>query len=97
MWYNRLGSIELDVLRGESLQTFQFASTNQFLWGSYQLPDGLILIGGKTGTTNKAGCCLALYVKDAEGNCYIAEIFGAESYETLYPSMIQLLTHISDE
>jgi len=92
-----LGSIELDVLRGESLHTFQFASTNQFLWGSYQLPDGLILIGGKTGTTNKAGCCLALYVKDAEGNCYIAEIFGAESYETLYPSMIQLLTHISDE
>ena len=36
-------------------------------------------------------------VKDEDGNCYIAEIFGAESYETLYPCMIQLLTHISDE
>jgi len=91
------GSIEVDVLRGELLQTFQFTSTNQFLWGTYQLPDGLTLLGGKTGTTNKAGCCLTLYVKDEGGNCYIAEIFGAESYEALYPCMIQLLTHISGE
>ena len=92
-----LGSIEVDVLRRESLKTLSFTSTNQFLSGTYQLPEGLTLIGGKTGTTNKAGCCLALYVQDQNNNCYIAEIFGAESYEVLYPSMIQLLTHISEE
>lgn len=91
------GSIEVDVLRNESLKTFHFTSTNQFLWGTYQLPEGITLLGGKTGTTNKAGCCLTLYVQDKDGNCYIAEIFGAESYEALYPCMIQLLTHISDE
>ena len=91
------GSIEVDVLRGDSLKTYNFVSTNQFLWGTYKLPEGLTLLGGKTGTTNKAGCCLALYVKDESGNCYIAEIFGAESYETLYPNMIQLLNHISDK
>ncbi len=91
------GSIEVDVLREESLQTLQFISTNQFFGGTYQLPENLTLLGGKTGTTNKAGCCLTLYVKDKSGNCYIAEIFGAESYETLYSSMIQLLTHISDK
>lgn len=91
-----LGSINADVLRGDSLKTLSFTSTNQFLWGTYQLPEGLKLLGGKTGTTNKAGCCLVLYVQDINNNCYIAEIFGAESYEALYVSMIQLLTHISD-
>ena len=92
-----LGSIEVDVLRGESSKTLSFTTTNQFLWGTYQLPQGITLIGGKTGTTNKAGCCLTLYVQDTNGSCYIAEIFGAESYETLYPCMIQLLNYISEE
>ena len=92
------GSITVDVLRGEStLKTFTFASTNQFLTGAYQVPEGITMLGGKTGTTNKAGCCLSIYVKDQNGDCYIAEIFGAESQEALYSSMIQLLSHISDE
>ena len=91
------GSIEVDVLRGDSLKTFHFISTNQYFTGAYTLPDGIKMLGGKTGTTNKAGCCLTLYVQDISGNCYIAEIFGAESYEDLYLSMIQLLEKISDE
>ena len=91
------GSIEVDVLRGDSLETLTFVSTNQFLSGTYKLPEGITLLGGKTGTTNKAGCCLTLYVQDQNGSCYIAEIFGAESYETLYPCMIQLLQYISEE
>lgn len=90
------GSIEVDVLRGDSLKTFHFISTNQYFTGAYPLPDGIKMLGGKTGTTNKAGCCLTLYVQDASGNCYIAEIFGAESYEDLYLSMSQLLEKISD-
>ncbi len=91
------GSIQVDVLRGESLETFTFDSTNLFYSGAYQLPEGITMLGGKTGTTNKAGCCLSLYVKDQSGNCYIAEIFGSESRETLYPHMIQLLDYISEE
>ena len=90
-----LGSIKADVLRGESLKTLSFSSTNQFLKGKYKLPDGIKLIGGKTGTTNKAGYCLTMYVQDQDGDCYIAEIFGAATYESLYVSMSQLLTHIS--
>ena len=91
------GSIKVDVLRNETLTTMSFVSTNQFLSGAYQLPEGLTIFGGKTGTTNKAGCCLTLYIKDQRGDCYIAEIFGAESYETLYPDMIHLLSYISVE
>jgi len=92
-----LDSIQVDVLRGEALKTLSFTSTNQFLTGAYQIPEGLTLLGGKTGTTNKAGCCLALYVQDKSSNCYIAEIFGAASYEELYSNMIQLLSFISEE
>lgn len=92
-----LGSIKVDVLRNDTLKTVSFTSTNQFLSGSYQIPDGLTLLGGKTGTTKKAGCCLSIYVLDQNGDCYIAEIFGAESYEGLYTSMIQLLQTISDQ
>jgi len=91
------GSIQVDVLRNEKLKSMSFVSTNQFLNGTYQFPENLTLMGGKTGTTNKAGCCLTLYVQDQAGSCYIAEIFGAESYETLYPNMLQLLSYISEE
>ena len=91
------GSIKVNVLQSNSrVKTYTFTSTNQFLSGNYALPDGLIMLGGKTGTTNKAGCCLALYVIDKDGDCYIAEIFGAGSYDALYMSMIQLLSHISE-
>ena len=92
-----LDSIQVDILRKDKLKTMSFVSTNQFLTGTYQFPEGLTLLGGKTGTTNKAGCCLTIYVQDENSNCYIAEIFGAESYEALYSCMIQLLTHISEE
>lgn len=92
------GFITVDVLRGEStLKTFTFASTNQFLTGAYQMPEGLTMLGGKTGTTSKAGNCLTVYVTDKNGDCYIAEIFGAASKESLYSSMIQLLNHISEQ
>jgi len=91
------GSIKVNVLQSNSsVKTYTFTSTNQFLSGNYALPEALIMLGGKTGTTNKAGCCLALYVIDKDGDCYIAEIFGAGSYDALYKSMIQLLSHISE-
>ena len=91
-----MSSIDVNVLREGQHTILTFANTNQFLTGEYKLPDGLTLLGGKTGTTNKAGYCLAIYVTDPEGNCYIAEIYGAESAEILYSSMIQLLECISE-
>ncbi len=72
------------------------SSTNLFLHGQYQLPEGIQMYGGKTGTTNKAGNCLVIYVSDDAGNCYIAEIFGADTRPELYSDMIQLLKKISD-
>ncbi|MBE5950223.1 MAG: D-alanyl-D-alanine carboxypeptidase [Lachnospiraceae bacterium] len=72
------------------------SSTNFFLHGQYDVPEGIQMIGGKTGTTNKAGYCLCVYVKDEAGECYIAEVFGADTRPDLYSDMIVLLQEISD-
>lgn len=72
------------------------SSSNIFLHGTYQVPDGIQMIGGKTGTTKKAGYCLCVYVQDEAGECYIAEIFGADTRPDLYTDMIKLLEVISD-
>ncbi len=72
------------------------SSTNFFLLGIFDVPEGIKMIGGKTGTTNKAGYCLCIYVQDEAGDCYIAEIFGADSRPELYSDMNTLLEVISD-
>ena len=71
-------------------------STNFYLSGEYSTPEGVTMIGGKTGTTNKAGFCLCVYVKDEDGDCYIAEIFGSDTRADLYTDMTLLLRMISD-
>ena len=41
------------------------------------MPEGVTVLGGKTGTTNEAGNCVILYEEDAENNPYISVIMGA--------------------
>lgn len=72
-------------------KTATFESTNQFFTGTYKAPDGIQVIGGKTGTTNAAGYCLTLLFKDNKGHSYIAEVFHASSYKALYEQMIKLM------
>lgn len=73
---------------------FNRQSTNQFLRGNYQPPANVNVIGGKTGTTNEAGHCLMLLVKDENGSPYISVILGAQSREINYNEMIDLLDEI---
>lgn len=63
-----------------------------FATGKAAVPDGVILIGGKTGTTKAAGNCLILYSYDQEGNPYISITLGAQDKDTLYLKMSELLT-----
>ncbi len=69
-------------------------STVLYTKGGYSAPDQITVIGGKTGTTSAAGHCLILYTKDSAGNPYIAVIMNAESAETLYAQMNDLLAYI---
>lgn len=72
-----------------------FESTNLFFNGTFEVPDGIEIIGGKTGTTYAAGCCLTLLFKDTNGNTYIAEVFHAPSYEVLYGKMVELMKSVA--
>ncbi len=69
-------------------------STNEYFTGEAEPPDDVVVFGGKTGTTDDAGACLALITKDIYGNPYLAVILHSESKDTLYPDMNQLLTLI---
>ncbi|MCC8046162.1 MAG: serine hydrolase [Clostridiales bacterium] len=71
-------------------------STNQYFTGEATAPDGVIVYGGKTGTTNDAGACLALLAKDLYGNPYLAIILHSESKDTLYSEMNGLLELIKN-
>lgn len=69
-------------------------STNQYLQKNYTAPENITVIGGKTGTTNAAGNCLMLLVKDVSGNQYIAIIMRARERAILYEDMNDLLAEI---
>lgn len=68
--------------------------TNQFIVGPYEAPNGVKMIGGKTGTTDEAGACLTLYVQDGDGDDYISIIMGADNKPVLYSNMTELLSMI---
>jgi len=58
------------------------------------MPDGITVIGGKTGTTIKAGSCLVLYSKDKSDKEYISVILKSDSKTSLYSQMSYLLKFI---
>ena len=71
-----------------------FNSTNQYLVGAYTPPDGITVIGGKTGHTNTAGYNLVVLVQDSHHKEYVAVILGATTKDELYNQMNTLLSKI---
>lgn len=66
--------------------------TNQYNSGYIGAPEGITVIGGKTGSTPSAGKCLVLYsVRDYDGHGFITLIFKSETSELLYKEMNDLL------
>ena len=95
-----------DIIRMSSYSTQYYSSsgelkeinvnnTNGYLNGNYDMPAGITVLGGKTGTTNAAGHCLIQLASDTSGNEYIAVIMRAEDTETLYSEMTDLLLKIT--
>lgn len=74
-------------------KTMDFSNTNMFLNGTYKVPnDNITVLGGKTGTTDKAGKCLILYSTDSLTNKeYISVILCSDTYDNLYKQMGSLL------
>ena len=70
-------------------------STDYYLIGEATEPKGVTVLGGKTGTTDEAGNCLALVCQNEYGKTFISIVTNAESKPVLYEQMNQLLEHIN--
>lgn len=68
-------------------------NSNQYLKGKYAFPDGITVVGGKTGTTNAAGSCLVLYSTNTDGDPLISVVLKGNSRDELYTLMSQILTN----
>ncbi|MDO4977563.1 MAG: serine hydrolase [Eubacteriales bacterium] len=66
-------------------------STNYFLLNEYPVPKGVVMYGGKTGTTSVAKSCLILMTENEEGERFFSVVLGAKTKGDLYNSMAHLL------
>lgn len=71
--------------------TVKWKSTDRYLTGEEEMPEGIAVIGGKTGTTNAAGYCLVLYSKNADGDEIVSIVYKATGRDNLYHLMSQIL------
>lgn len=67
---------------------------NWYMNGERTAPEGLTVIGGKTGTTKAAGYCLIMASEDQAGHDYISVVLKAASRDNLYNNMTNIITKI---
>lgn len=84
------------TLSDGSSKDITFKTTNLYLKGDENAPDGITVIGGKTGTTNAAGSCLILLSQNESSKPYISVILKAENRSILYTQMTELLGEINN-
>lgn len=72
----------------------EWTPTNYYHSGRVKAPEGINVIGGKTGTTSKAKNCLILLVKDQFENSYISLTMGSSTKDGLYENLNQMLSAI---
>ncbi|HBY71820.1 MAG TPA: D-alanyl-D-alanine carboxypeptidase [Lachnospiraceae bacterium] len=83
-----------DIEGNEKQMTFQ--TTNQFLNGKADPVPGIEIIGGKTGTTHKAGNCLILLCQDSKHKEYISLILNSPDSDQLYSQMSHMLSSLTE-
>ncbi len=66
-------------------------NTNLYLTNQVRIPNGVTILGGKTGTTNPAGYCLVLLSRNTSNQEIISIVFNADSRNNLYYLMNQIL------
>lgn len=71
-------------------------TTNMYLNGTIEMPAGVTVIGGKTGTTSAAGHCLVLLSRDTKSNPFISVVMKSDNREDLYGYMTMLLKQITN-
>lgn len=79
-----------------TVRQIEWEPTNYYALGEAPLPKSGKIIGGKTGTTLKAGNCLILLDQSDNGKPFISIVMGAETKEILYQDMTALIEGIAD-
>lgn len=76
--------------KGESVER-SWENTNYYLNGKETAPDGITVIGGKTGTTNAAGYCLVLLSYNSSNQPIVSIVLKADGRHNLYLLMNEML------
>lgn len=83
---------EVNYLDAEGVeQSVTLDSTDRYLIKTAVPPKGVTVLGGKTGTTDQAGSCLAIVSQNAYGKPYISIVLRALGKDSLYNQMNMLL------
>lgn len=91
----QLPNYTMTLSRNNKTINIYLDSTDHYLTGEEPMPNGVIVLGGKTGTTSLAGNCLAILSQNKYGEPYISIVMRALTKENLYYDMNQLLNQIN--
>ncbi|MCI8401215.1 MAG: D-alanyl-D-alanine carboxypeptidase [Lachnospiraceae bacterium] len=64
--------------------------------GEVTAPEGITVVGGKTGTTSAAKYCMVLYSRDALGKEYISVVLKSPARDVLYYNLNALFSKITN-
>ncbi len=67
-------------------------STDWYFNGQARAPEGVTVLGGKTGSSDSSGYCLVLFSKNKQNKPYITIVMGSKTHSDLYRKMNQLLS-----
>ena len=76
---------------GESV-TKTWDSTCRYMAGTATAPEGVTVLGAKTGTTSTAGSCLVLLSENSRGDRFISVALAATERNEVYSLMNQLMS-----
>ncbi len=92
----QMSSYTVEYTRADgSYMVTSLPATDHYLTGEAIPPKDVTVLGGKTGTTDNAGNCLALLSQNAYGKPFVSIVMGASSKELLYQQMNSLLESIN--
>lgn len=74
----------------------EWASTNKYLMGTETAPEGVSVIGGKTGTTGEAKYCLVQYNRNAAEEPLISIVYKADCRDNMYLLMNEILKNFAN-
>ncbi len=83
--------------RNGTYRTVTWRQSNQYINGTREMPSGVTVVGGKTGTTDEAGNCLIMYATANDSNPNISIVMGADDKSMLYENMNHLISKIADK